>query len=57
MLRLGTSYIEIVGGSGARMYVKTSGKPVFDSDGDSVAIEAPDVTAIMRAHQEHERPP
>ena len=56
MLRLGTSYIEIVGGSGARMYVKTSGKPVFDSDGEFRAIAA-DVTAIMRAHQEHERPP
>jgi hypothetical protein len=34
MLRLETLYIEIVGGNGARMYVKTSGKPVFDSDGE-----------------------
>ena len=39
------------------MYVKTSGKPVFDADGQFRGYRGTgtDVTALMRAQEEHER--
>ena len=39
------------------MYVKASGKPVFDADGEFRGYRGTgtDVTALMRAQEEHER--
>jgi PAS domain S-box-containing protein len=44
-------------GDGTPMYVKASGKPVFDSKGEFCGYRGTgtDVTAIMRAQEEHER--
>ena len=46
-----------VGGNGSPMYVKASGKPVFDANGEFRGYRGTgtDVTAIMRAQEEHER--
>src|SRR5258705_335606 len=46
-----------VDGSGAQMYVKVSGKPVFDANGEFRGYRGTgtDVTALMRAQEEHER--
>jgi PAS domain S-box-containing protein len=46
-----------VGDSGSAMYVKTSGKPVFDANGEFRGYRGTgtDVTATMRAQEEHER--
>ena len=46
-----------MGGNGAPMYVKASGKPVFDANGEFHGYRgtATDVTAAMRAQEEHER--
>ena len=48
-----------VDGNCVAMHVNTSGKPVFDSDGEFRGYRGAGtvVTAIMRSHQEHERPP
>mgnify|MGYP003694105677 CR=1 FL=1 len=45
------------GGNGSPMYVKASGKPVFDANGEFRGYRGTgtDVTAIMRAQEEHER--
>ncbi|MER8571298.1 ATP-binding protein [Mesorhizobium sp. M1409] len=47
----------VLGGDGSPMYVKASGKPVFDPDGEFRGYRGTgtDVTAIMRAQEEHER--
>ena len=39
------------------MYVKASGKPVFDANGEFRGYRGTgtDVTALMRAQEEHER--
>ena len=52
-----TSYIACMGGNGSPMYVKASGKPVFDANGEFRGYRGTgtDVTAIMRAQEEHER--
>ncbi|HEY6832942.1 MAG TPA: PAS domain S-box protein [Pseudolabrys sp.] len=46
-----------MGGNGSPMYVKASGKPVFDSNGEFRGYRGTgiDVTATMRAREEHER--
>jgi PAS domain S-box-containing protein len=46
-----------VGGNGSPMYVKASGKPVFDTNGEFRGYRGTgtDVTAIMRAQEERER--
>ena len=46
-----------LGTDGSAMYVKTSGKPVFDADGQFRGYRGTgtDVTATMRAQEEHER--
>jgi PAS domain S-box-containing protein len=46
-----------VGGTGSPMYVKASGKPVFDVNGEFRGYRGTgtDVTATMRAREEHER--
>ena len=46
-----------LGGNGSPMYVKASGKPVFDADGQFRGYRGTgtDVTALMRAQEEHER--
>jgi PAS domain S-box-containing protein len=46
-----------LGGNGSPMYVKASGKPVFDADGEFRGYRGTgtDVTALMRAREEHER--
>ena len=46
-----------VGGNGTPMYVKASGKPVFDTNGEFRGYRGTgsDVTASMRAREEHER--
>jgi PAS domain S-box-containing protein len=45
------------GGDGSEMYVKASGKPVFDANGEIRGYRGTgaDVTATMRAQEEHER--
>ena len=45
------------GGDGSPMYVKASGKPVFDANGEFCGYRGTgtDVTATMRAQEEHER--
>jgi PAS domain S-box-containing protein len=45
------------GGNGAPMYVKASGKPVFDANGEFRGYRGTgtDVTATVRAQEEHER--
>src|SRR5438128_1956396 len=47
------SYICSVDGSGAPMYVKASGKPVFDANGEFCGYRGTgtDVTAIARAER------
>ena len=52
-----TSYIAALGGNGSAMYVKASGKPVFDANGEFRGYRGTgtDVTALMRAQEEHER--
>ena len=44
-------------GDGTPMYVKASGKPVFDANGEFRGYRGTgaDVTALMRAQEEHER--
>jgi PAS domain S-box-containing protein len=46
-----------MGGDGSPMYVKGSGKPVFDANGEFRGYRGTgaDVTAAMRAQEEHER--
>ncbi len=46
-----------LGGNGSPMYVKASGKPVFDANGRFRGYRGTgtDVTALMRAREEHER--
>ena len=46
-----------LGGNGSPIYVKASGKPVFDADGEFRGYRGTgtDVTALMRAREEHER--
>src|ERR1700674_5437629 len=46
-----------LGGNGSPMYVKASGKPVFDADGQFRGYRGTgtDVTALNRAQEEHER--
>ena len=46
-----------MGGNGSPMYVKASGKPVFDANGGFRGYRGTgtDVTALMRAQEEHER--
>ena len=46
-----------VSGNGTPMYVKASGKPVFDTNGEFRGYRGTgiDVTATMRAQEEHER--
>ena len=46
-----------LGGNGLPMYVKASGKPVFDADGAFRGYRGTgtDVTALIRAQEEHER--
>ena len=46
-----------MGGNGSPMYVKASGKPVFDVNGELRGYRGTgtDVTAAMRAQEEHER--
>jgi PAS domain S-box-containing protein len=46
-----------VGGNGTPMHVKASGKPVFDTNGEFRGYRGTgtDVTATMRAREEHER--
>ncbi len=46
-----------LGGNGSPMYVKASGKPVFDANGEFRGYRGTgsDVTALMRAQEEHER--
>ncbi len=47
----------VLGGNGSPMYVKASGKPVFDADGQFRGYRGTgtDVTALIRAQEEHER--
>jgi PAS domain S-box-containing protein len=47
----------LTGGNGSPMYVKASGKPVFDPHGEFRGYRGTgaDVTATMRAQEEHER--
>ena len=46
-----------MGGNGSPMYVKATGKPVFDAKGEFSGYRGTgaDVTATMRAQEEHER--
>src|SRR6202521_836326 len=46
-----------LGGNGSPMYVKASGKPVFDASGEFRGYRGTgtDVTALVRAQEEHER--
>jgi PAS domain S-box-containing protein len=46
-----------LGGNGSPMYVRASGKPVFDRNGEFRGYRGTgtDVTALMRAQEEHER--
>jgi hypothetical protein len=46
-----------MGGNGSPMYVKATGKPVFDANGEFLGYRGTgaDVTAAMRAQEEHER--
>jgi signal transduction histidine kinase len=46
-----------IGGNGSTIYVKASGKPVFDRNGEFRGYRGAgsDVTATMRAQEEHER--
>src|SRR6202034_620405 len=46
-----------MGGNGSPMYVKASGKPVFDANGEFRGYRGTgaDVTATVRAPEEHER--
>ncbi len=46
-----------LGGNGSPMYVRASGKPVFDANGEFRGYRGTgtDVTALMRAQEEHER--
>src|ERR1700723_1963041 len=46
-----------MGGNGSAIYVKASGKPVFDGNGEFRGYRGAgsDVTATMRAQEEHER--
>ena len=46
-----------MGGNGTPMYVKASGKPVFDANGEFRGYRGTgtDVTATVRAQEEHER--
>src|SRR5208282_2006256 len=46
-----------MGGNGSPMYVKASGKPVFDANGEFRGYRGTgtDVTATIRAQEEHER--
>jgi signal transduction histidine kinase len=46
-----------MGGNGSPMYVKATGKPVFDANGEFRGYRGTgaDVTAAMRAQKEHER--
>jgi PAS domain S-box-containing protein len=46
-----------MGGNGSPMYVRASGKPVFDCNGEFRGYRGTgtDVTALMRAQEEHER--
>src|ERR1700688_812225 len=46
-----------MGGNGSPMHVKASGKPVFDADGQFRGYRGTgtDVTALIRAQEEHER--
>src|ERR1700682_6166560 len=46
-----------LGGSGSPMYVKASGKPVFDAEGQFRGYRGTgtDVTVLIRAQEEHER--
>src|SRR3984893_5552247 len=46
-----------LGGNGSPMYVEVNGKPVFDADGQFRGYRGTgtDVTALMRAQEEHER--
>ena len=46
-----------MGGNGSPMYVKASGKPVFDANGEFRGYRGTgtDVTATMHAQEEHER--
>jgi len=45
------------GGNGSPMYVRASGKPVFDANGEFRGYRGTgsDVTALVRAQEEHER--
>jgi len=47
----------VLGGNGSPMYVRTSGKPVFDGDGEFRGYRGTgtDVTALIHAGEEHER--
>jgi PAS domain S-box-containing protein len=47
----------VLGGNGSPMYVKASGKPVFDADGQFRGYRGTgtDVTALIRAQEEHDR--
>jgi PAS domain S-box-containing protein len=47
----------VLGGDSSPMYVKASGKPVFDADGEFRGYRGTgtDVTALMLAQEEHER--
>ena len=51
--RSATSYIAPSGGNGSPMYVRASGKPVFDANGEFRGYRGTgtDVTAIMRAQE------
>jgi PAS domain S-box-containing protein len=46
-----------MGGNGSPMYVRASGKPMFDCNGEFRGYRGTDtdVTAVMRAQEEHER--
>ena len=47
----------VLGGNGSPMYVRASGKPVFDANGEFRGYRGTgtDVTPLMRAEEEHER--
>ncbi|MGC1450065.1 MAG: PAS domain-containing protein, partial [Candidatus Sulfotelmatobacter sp.] len=47
----------VLGGDGSPMYVRASGKPVFDADGEFRGYRGTgtDVTALVLAQEEHER--
>ena len=51
--RSATSYIVVLSGNGSPMYVRASGKPVFDANGEFRGYRGTgtDVTAIMRAQE------